>query len=114
MAKVGEYKVAKGHGVLIVTFMAHRDPEVFPHPEEFMPERWSSFNQNDKDKLLGFGKGLHKCVGEKYMWAFLLEVTKRFVKEFKWDFLYKDKARKLKYLPVTRPAELQAQSLSLR
>ena len=45
------------------------DPEVFPEPDQFLPERWldpnSSANQNPRNYLV-FGSGPHKCIGLEY------------------------------------------------
>ena len=112
---LGEYHVPKGFGVFNVTMMAHRDPEVFPYPEEFMPERWTTFNQDDRDKLFGFGAGVHRCVGERLMWKYLMEVGKTFIKSFEWEKKKEtDWQKKVKYLPVSRPAVLKGIPLKRR
>ncbi|KAH9945589.1 cytochrome P450 monooxygenase [Amylocystis lapponica] len=45
------------------------DGEVFPGPDEFLPERWldpkSSANMNPRNYLV-FGSGPHKCIGLEY------------------------------------------------
>ena len=50
-------------------FNSLHDPEVFPEPEAFEPERWldpeGSATQNAKNYLV-FGSGPHKCIGIEY------------------------------------------------
>ena len=95
--------------------MLPRDPEVFPKAEEFLPERWTTFNKDDRDKLFAFGAGLHACVGERLIWRFFLHVAKRFIKEYTWDaqqFAGRDK--KLKYVPISRPVDQEPVVISPR
>jgi C-22 sterol desaturase len=50
-------------------FNSLHDPEVYPQPEEFLPERWldaeGSANTNPKNYLV-FGSGPHRCIGLEY------------------------------------------------
>ena len=44
------------------------DPEVFPSPDEFLPERWMSSKENVKRMdscFVPFAKGSRNCVGKK-------------------------------------------------
>ena len=45
------------------------DPEVYPEPDNFYPERWLEkdglANSNPKNYLV-FGAGPHKCIGLEY------------------------------------------------
>lgn len=46
------------------TYFTHMDPELFPNPEDFIPERWLS----PEGKMLGkyvnpFSKGTRICLG---------------------------------------------------
>lgn len=66
------YKVAdsdvyieKGLSVLIPAYGLHRDPEYFPQPELFNPER---FSEENKSKIwdytyIPFGDGPRACIG---------------------------------------------------
>ncbi|KAL8715282.1 MAG: hypothetical protein Q9220_001240 [cf. Caloplaca sp. 1 TL-2023] len=45
----------------------HRDPEVYPSPNEFLPERWIETNggtQEMKDSFIIFSKGGRACLGQ--------------------------------------------------
>ncbi|WP_413199922.1 cytochrome P450 [Nostoc piscinale] len=44
---------------------AGRDPEFYPHPEEFLPERWLDTSKETSSlPMINFGSGLHRCLGE--------------------------------------------------
>ena len=64
-----DYTVPAGSMVIPSFYNSLHDPEVFPDPDEFLPERWldpeSSANQNPKNYLV-FGSGPHKCIGLEY------------------------------------------------
>ena len=64
-----DYTVPAGSMVIPSFYNSLHDPEVFPSPDDFSPERWldpeSSANQNPKNYLV-FGSGPHKCIGIEY------------------------------------------------
>nr|CAD7195288.1 unnamed protein product [Timema douglasi] len=58
----------KGTTVFIPTFGIHYDPEYYPNPEKFDPERFSAKNKNDIPKYayLPFGEGPRNCIGMRF------------------------------------------------
>ncbi|CAH1399864.1 unnamed protein product [Nezara viridula] len=61
-------KISKGTKVFISPFALHYDPEYFPNPEKFDPDRFSDINKESMTKysFLPFGEGPRICVGMKY------------------------------------------------
>lgn len=51
-----------GDNVMGVIYLAHRNPEVFPNPEEFRPERFLE-RQYSPYEFLPFGGGNRRCLG---------------------------------------------------
>jgi cytochrome P450 family 6 len=47
----------------------HRDPESFPNPHEFDPERFSSQRVSalDPHAFLPFSMGIRSCIGKPYL-----------------------------------------------
>ncbi|CAK7568614.1 MAG: RNA polymerase C-22 sterol desaturase [Sporothrix epigloea] len=62
------YTVPKGAMVIPTTYMALRDPEVYPNPDVFDPERYYSGDAEVKGakNFLVFGTGPHYCLGQQY------------------------------------------------
>ncbi|MFE2023327.1 cytochrome P450 [Streptomyces sp. NPDC059499] len=54
--EIGGSVIRKGDGILCLGLAANRDPEVFPEPEKLDITRGSR-------KHLGFGHGVHHCIG---------------------------------------------------
>ena len=60
-----EYTVPKGAMVIPSTYPALHDPEVYPDPEEFIPDRWLTGDAEKQNKnWLVFGVGPHYCLGQ--------------------------------------------------
>lgn len=61
-----DFVVEKGLMTFIPTYAFHHDPEFFPNPQKFDPER---FSEENKKKLvpntyLPFGEGPRVCIGK--------------------------------------------------
>jgi cytochrome P450 len=48
--------------VLVDAYGVHHDPEIYPRPEEFRPERFLEA-PSDGYAFLPFGGGAHRCLG---------------------------------------------------
>ncbi|CAH1399264.1 unnamed protein product [Nezara viridula] len=65
---IEDVKISKGTKVFISSLALHYDPEYYPEPEKFDPERFSENNKESMTKytFLPFGEGPRICVGLKY------------------------------------------------
>jgi thromboxane-A synthase len=55
----------KGTFVMPSTWSIHHDPNIWPEPEEFKPERWRDTSGYHPAAFMGFGLGPRNCVGGK-------------------------------------------------
>ncbi|KAI4129454.1 MAG: hypothetical protein LQ338_002235 [Usnochroma carphineum] len=64
---IGGMEIPAGTTVSIQSRNVHRDPEVYPSPAEFLPERWIETHggtQEMKDSFIIFSKGSRACLGQ--------------------------------------------------
>lgn len=77
--RIGGYDVEPGTQLWIAQWVLHRDPQYFPNPERFEPERWTDdfVKQLPRSAYLPFGGGPRVCIGNAFamMEAVLLLVT---------------------------------------
>lgn len=61
------YTVKKGSMIIPSVWPATHDPEAYPNPDSFDPERWVSGDADKQVKnWLVFGTGPHHCLGQTY------------------------------------------------
>ncbi|XP_030572661.1 probable cytochrome P450 317a1 [Drosophila novamexicana] len=63
-----KYTLVKELFVIIPTHAIHNDPEYYPEPERFKPERWGSSRDSFKEQStwFGFGSGVRNCIGMQF------------------------------------------------
>jgi sterol 14alpha-demethylase len=79
--KVGKYTVPAGDIIACSPLVSHRDEEAFPNAKDWIPERETII----EGAFVGFGQGVHKCIGEKFGLLQVKTVIATVLKEF--DFV---------------------------
>jgi cytochrome P450 len=63
--KVGGYTIPAGTPISMSSWLVHINPELFPSPDEFLPERWLEPGADRLKKyLVNFTKGSRMCLGK--------------------------------------------------
>lgn len=77
------------------------DPEVFPRPDEFQPDRWldpnSSANTNPKNYLV-WGSGPHRCIGVEYAMMNMALVLATAAVMFDWEHEITPQSYEIEYV----------------
>ncbi|MEM9461767.1 MAG: cytochrome P450 [Myxococcota bacterium] len=60
---LGGYRIRKGWIVALCPPVAQRMPEVFEEPNRYDPERFVHHESPARHTLIGFGGGMHSCIG---------------------------------------------------
>lgn len=58
------YDIPPGTPLSCSSYFLHRNPEIFPEPTSFRPERWLDSGHQLDRYLVAFGKGTRNCVGK--------------------------------------------------
>ncbi|PRD18390.1 UNVERIFIED_CONTAM: Cytochrome P450 4V2 [Trichonephila clavipes] len=73
---IENYIVPKGSICLVHTFLLHRDPEFFPNPDKFDPDRFTQDNSVGRNPFayVPFSAGPRNCIG-KYQLRFVCFIS---------------------------------------
>ncbi len=63
--KLGDYDLPDGTSVIISPMVTHRNTDLYPDPDRFLPERWSSI-QPGPYEYLPFSAGPRTCLGANF------------------------------------------------
>uniref|UniRef100_A0A3B4DNJ0 Cytochrome P450 3A n=1 Tax=Pygocentrus nattereri TaxID=42514 RepID=A0A3B4DNJ0_PYGNA len=82
--EINGVNIPRGTTVMIPIYPLHRDPEYWPDPDTFNPERFTKENKGSMDPyvFMPFGGGPRGCVGMRFALVFvklaIVEVLRRF------------------------------------
>jgi cytochrome P450 len=67
---IGPYRLRKGTMVFFSQYLVQRDPQWFPEPERFSPERFTQQAKAGRPRFayFPFGGGGRQCIGESFAW----------------------------------------------
>ncbi|XP_068236278.1 probable cytochrome P450 49a1 [Palaemon carinicauda] len=98
------YLIPKGHVIIALNMIMAKDENLFPRPEEFLPERWlrhKPLGPIHPYASLPFGAGTRMCVGrriaEQEIYTFLTRVMQRYTVDYKYKDM--DMVTRLVFIP---------------
>uniref|UniRef100_A0A914XLL0 Uncharacterized protein n=1 Tax=Plectus sambesii TaxID=2011161 RepID=A0A914XLL0_9BILA len=83
---INDVKIPKGCAVGVPVWVIHYDPEIYPNPQTFDPERFSPEEKANRDPLayLPFGYGPRNCIGMRFAQLEMRMALAYLVKNFKF------------------------------
>lgn len=99
-----DYTVPKGSMVVPSCYPALHDPEVYPNPESFDPDRWILGDAESKLKnWLVFGAGPHDCLARKYVPLTMTAMIGKAALELDWVHHATSKSEEIKVFATLFP-----------
>jgi cytochrome P450 len=88
-----------GFMLLVTSHSMHRNPDYFPSPDEFIPERWipgsDSYHEIPKDAFRPFEKGPRDCIGQQLALLEMKIILAMTLRDFDFEEDYETWDRKL-------------------
>ncbi len=99
------YRIPQGWMVLYQINRTHEDPEVYPEPERFDPDRWNPERVGDRPfSNIPFGGGMRECLGKEFARLEMRAFAALLLRGFGWELL-PDQDLSLVVVPTPRPRD---------
>nr|BAC01140.1 sterol C-22 desaturase [Symbiotaphrina buchneri]BAC01142.1 sterol C-22 desaturase [Symbiotaphrina buchneri] len=100
------YAVPKGSMIIPTTYPALHDPEAYPSPDTFDPERWITGDaENQTKNWLVFGTGPHYCLGQTYAQLNLMAMIGKASLHLDWTHTVTPDSEKIKVFATIFPQD---------
>ncbi|CAH1398028.1 unnamed protein product [Nezara viridula] len=73
--------IPKGMDISIPAYSIHTDPEYFPEPEKFIPERFTDA-ETPPSLFMSFGKGPRMCIGKRFAYISMKSIIAKIISEY--------------------------------
>lgn len=101
-----DYTIPKGAMVVPTTYPALHDPEAYPNPDYFDPDRWITGTAEQQTKnWLVFGTGPHYCIGQTYATLNLMAMVGKASLHMDWKHQITPKSEKIKVFATIFPQD---------
>ncbi|KAJ2967855.1 hypothetical protein NQ176_g9468 [Zarea fungicola] len=100
------YTVPKGSMLIPSCYPALHNPDVYPNPETFDPDRWITGDAESKTKnWLVFGAGAHECLARKYVPLSLAAMIGKAALELDWEHHATEKSEQIHVFATLFPMD---------
>ncbi|KAJ5169365.1 Cytochrome P450 [Penicillium coprophilum] len=100
------YTVPKGSMIIPSCYPALHDPNVYPNPDNFDPERWISGDAESKTKnWLVFGAGPHDCLARKYVPLSMAGMIGKAALELDWKHHATERSEEIRVFATLFPMD---------
>ena len=82
------YRIPEGAFVTVSPFYNHHDPQVWPEPERFDPDRFAEDRREDHTHRMAFepfGGGVHKCIGMHFAGIQVRAIFHELLRTYRWS-----------------------------
>ncbi|KAJ9654043.1 RNA polymerase C-22 sterol desaturase [Neophaeococcomyces mojaviensis] len=100
------FTAKKGQMIIPSVWPATHDPEAYPDPDSYDPERWISGNADEQVKnWLVFGTGPHYCLGQTYAQLNLMAMIGKASMFLDWEHFATDKSEDIEVFATIFPMD---------
>lgn len=100
------YVAPKGSMIIPSTWLALHDPEAYPNPDTYDPDRWIHGDAEAQGKnWLVFGTGPHYCIGQNYAITNLILMLHKLAMEYDWKHTVTDKSEEIRVFATIFPMD---------
>jgi cytochrome P450 len=87
--QLGDYQVPKGMVILTAPYIMHRNPDYFPVPEQFDPDRFAPESESRIPRFayLPFGAGPRACIGRQFAMMEAQLILATLTQQFRFSLL---------------------------
>ncbi|KAF2859796.1 cytochrome P450 61 [Piedraia hortae CBS 480.64] len=109
------YVAPKGSMIVPSTWLSLHDPEAYPNPDTYNPDRWISGTAEDQGKnWLVFGTGPHYCLGQTYAVQNLVCFLHMLASELNWHHEITSRSEEIRVFATIFPMDDLLLSFSRR
>jgi len=83
-SELGGFEIPSGSEAISSAYHTHREPELFPEPHRFLPERWEGFDPGPY-AFSPFGAGHRMCIGSAFAMMELKIVLSILLQRFRFE-----------------------------
>jgi retinoid hydroxylase len=103
----GGFKIMKGWQLLYQITATHQDPNIYPDPKQFDPDRFDKLRAEDKQKpfaYVPFGGGVRECIGKEFARLEIKIFAAQLLRGYEWELL-PDQDLEMIVIPTSRPRD---------
>ncbi|HET7682710.1 MAG TPA: cytochrome P450 [Marmoricola sp.] len=86
--RIGDHLIRKGGFVAVSPYVNHHDPDHWPDPTRFDPDRFAEDRREDRSHRMAFepfGGGVHKCIGLHFAGMQVRTIFHELLRSYRWS-----------------------------